>query len=168
MENKHAKRKIDWRLNLFDILFIAGVLLIAGLIIGYLGFSGGIFTSSGSRETIHYTIELRGMLDDTAWLPKPGDELIDRIEKRPLGTVVSAEVKPSPSIQKDMFTEQQIMSYWPDRNDAVLVIKAEANVTESRIRIGNFTVRVGTWISVNGPFYTGNGFVIDIERSDDA
>ena len=166
IEGKPEKKKSKWRLNLFDIIFISCILAIAGIIIGYVGFSSGFLFSSGSRETVTYTIELQGMLFDSAFLPKPGDELIDRVEKRPLGTIVSAEVKPSLSIQKNLSTGELILTEISDRYDAIIVVSANANVTDNQVRIGRFTIRVGTWLSVNGPLYTGSGFIIDMERSD--
>jgi hypothetical protein len=41
-------------------------------------------------------------------------------------------------------------------------------VTESQITVnGGYIVRVGTWISVNGPLYSGNGYIIDMVRGDE-
>ena len=105
---------------------------------------------------------------DNVWLPRPGDELIDRIEKRPMGTVVSAEVKPSYSMHINFETGEMVNSVIPDAMDAVLVVRADVTVTESQIRIGRFILRVGARVSVNGPLYSGSGFIIDMERSDAA
>jgi len=168
MENKPEEKKIKWRLNLFDIIFIVCLLAAAGFIIGYFGLSGGVLSAAGSRETITYTIELQEMAGDTARLPKPGDEIVDRIEKRPLGTVVSAEVRPSHSMQINFETGEMVMSVIPDSLNAVLVIEADVTVTESQIRIGRFILRIGTQVSIGGPLYSGTGFVTDIERSDAA
>ena len=168
MEDNPTKRKIKWRLNLFDVIFIICVLIAAVLIINYAGRSDGSIVSSGSSETVVYTIELQGMSGDAAFMIKPGDSLIDKIEKRPVGTIVSVEIMPSTIAQKNLLTGERIITPQPNKMDAVIVVTTDASVTESQISIGGFVVRVGLWVAINGPLYTGNGYVIDIERSDAA
>ena len=167
MDSKQKERK--WRLNLFDVIFIIAALIIAGFILIYANRSGGGsgIISTGTQGTVVYTMELQGMLYDTAYLIKPGDSLVDKIEKRPLGTVVSVSVKPSTSSNNSWITGERIITEVPDRLDAVVVVKADVTITESQITIpGGFVVRAGTWISVNGPLYNSAGYIIDMERDD--
>jgi len=168
MDNTQEKRKFKWRLNLFDIIFIVCILAAAGFVISYFGFSGGVISALGSRETILYTIELQNMEGDTAWLPQPGDELIDRIEKGPMGTVVSVEVKPSYSMQVDFTGAAMVRSEVPNTLDVVLVVSAPVTITENQVRIGRLILRVGSRVYVNGPLYSGGGYITEIERRDAA
>ena len=166
MEDNPTKRKIKWRLNLFDVIFIICALIVAVLILNYAGRSDGGIVSSGSSEPIVYTIELQGMSGDAAYMINPDDSLVDKIEKRPIGTVVSVEITPSMISQKNLLTGERIITEQPNKMDAVIVVAADASVTESQISIGGFVVRVGLWVSINGPLYNGNGYIIDIERDD--
>lgn len=166
MDNNTAQRK--WRLNLFDIIFIICALAIAGLILLYSSRSGsGSIVSSGTQGTVTYTLELQGMINDTAYLVQPGDELIDKVEKRPMGKVVSVEVIQSIASQKNYFTGDRPISDVPDRLTAVMVVTSDATITDSQISVpGGFIVRVGKWVSVNGPLYNCAGFIVDMERGD--
>ncbi|MCL2408179.1 MAG: DUF4330 domain-containing protein [Oscillospiraceae bacterium] len=167
MENNQKKR---WRPNLFDFIFIAGVIIIAVVIIsfsGRIGGGGGII-STGTQETVRYTLALERMIGDTATLISPGDQLIDRVENRSLGTVVSVEALPSTAFRTNYQTGERVLSEISGESAAIVVVEALATVTESQISVGGFVIRAGAHVSVNGPLYHGNGWIINIERGDAA
>jgi len=167
MENNSAPKKIKWRLNLFDVIFIVCALIAAGLILNYSNRSdSGESIIPSSTETIIYTAEFQQMRGDTALLIQPGDALVDKVEKRAVGTVVSVEVRTSTIGQKDLATGERIVTEIPDRTDAILVVSAQANVTDSQISVSGYDIRVGKGITFNGPMYNGIGFIIGIERGD--
>ena len=168
MGENPEKTKKKFRINLFDVIFIACVLLAAVLflMLSRRSDNAASILSTGKQETIVYTIELIEMNGDTAYLVRPGDTLIDKIEKRPMGTVVSVEVSRTQSLQKNFYTGERVMVEIPNKTNAVMVVTAEASITDSQISIGGFIVRVGTWVSVNGPLFNGAGYIIDMERSD--
>ena len=99
MDNTTTPKK--WRLNLFDVFFIVVLLVAAGFLIRYLGSSGGSVAMSGVNDTVIYTIELADMRGDSALLIKPGDALVDQVEKRQMGTVESVVVMPSTRLEKN-------------------------------------------------------------------
>jgi len=168
MDSNNVPRKFKLKLNLFDIIFIACALVAAAFIFLYSGRSdsGMPIVISGSNEQVVFTIELQGMLDGTAELIKPGDTLFDRVERRAVGTVVSADIRPARTSQKNWLTGDRDIVGLPQRTDAVVVVTAQANVTDSQINVNGLIVRVGTRVTVNGPLYSGVGFVISIERND--
>ena len=164
MEHNKVKK---WRPNLFDIVIVAGVIAAVGVVFLVLrgtGDTGGGILFAGQQETIYYTIELQAMRGDSGELIQPGDALVDRVENRPLGTVVSVELRPAQMLQRNLHTGDFIVSEIPERTDAIVVVRAQATVTEHRIEIGRFTLRSGARVSVLGPLYHGVGFIIDIER----
>lgn len=164
MENNPKKRR--WRLNLFDIIFIlCAVIIAAVIVISSGGLGSGSMLSSGAQEKVVYTIELQSMVGDGMNYIKAGDALVDRVEKRPIGTVVSVRLEQSKASMKDETGERHMVDV-PGRTTAIVTVTADATVTESSISVGGFIVRVGTWLSVNGPLYHGTGFIVDIERDD--
>jgi len=167
MESNSEKRKIKWRLNLFDIIIIACALIAAVLIINYASRSGGgaSIIPAGTQETVTYTLELQGMRYGTAELIQVGDTLIDKVERRALGTVVSFELKPALTLSNDSTTGDRIISEIPGRIDAIITVSAPATVTDSQISVDGFALRVGARVSVNGPIYNGTGFIAYVERS---
>ena len=165
-----ALNKRKWRLNLFDIIFIACIVVIAALIIFFSNrsdSSAGIISTS-SQQTVVYTVEFSGMIADTAKLIHPGDSLVDKIEQRAIGTVVSVDLKTATRSQKNSLTGERIISEVNGETDAIVVISAQASVTDSQISVNGFSVRVGTRVSINGPLYNGSGYIIDIERGESA
>ena len=168
MEENETKKKIRWRLNLFDIIIIACALIAAVLIINYASRSGGgaSIISAGTQKTIQYTLELQGMRFGAAALIKPGDTLIDKVERRALGTVVSVELKPAKTQMSDSTTGNRVIVEIPGRIDAVITVSAQATVTDSQIGVDGFAIRVGAKASVNGPIYNGSGYISFVERSD--
>ena len=168
MEMEKSTEKRRWRLNLFDVIFIVCALIVAAVILVYSSRSGsGIIAPTGAQETVLYTMEFRKMLPGTAELIKPGDTLVDKTERKPMGTVVSVTLQPSRFSEKNFITGDRVMSEIPDRTDAIVVVAGQATVTERNINVGGFMIRAGAKISVNGPLYNGSGFIIDIERGDD-
>lgn len=165
-----AQKKSKWRLNLFDIVFIACVIVIAAFVIVYSNqseSSAGII-SAGTQQTVIYTVEFTGMIADTATLIHPGDSLVDKIEQRAIGTVVSVQLKPATRSQKNSLTGERIIAEVNGETDAVVVVSAQASVTDNQISVNGFAVRVGLRVSINGPLYNGSGYIIDIERGDAA
>ena len=162
-----STKKSGWRFNLFDAIFVACALIVAVVIVIFSsGLGGGSILSSGTKENVVYTLELQSMIGDTAQYIKPGDALIDRVEKRQIGTVVSVTLEQTTASMKDLKTGERHMVEVPGRTTAIITMTAEANVTESAISVDGIVIRVGVWLSVNGPLYNGSGFIVDIERDD--
>lgn len=170
MENNPEKKKLKWRLNLFDIIFISCAVIVAVVILIYSSRSAGKagIVSPGTVETVLYTVELQGMVNEAAALIKPGDSLVDKVEQRAIGTVVSVDLRPAQISQKDMVSGDRIISEVPLRTDAVIVISAQATTTDTQISVNGYNIRVGLVVSINGPLYNGGGFIIDIDRGDEA
>lgn len=169
MENTPNKRK--WRLNLFDVIFIACVLIVGMLVISIFGrgdSGGGIFTPS-QQETVVYTVLFERMTGDSATLIRPGDELVDKVENRMMGTVIGVEVVPSTMLQINFHTGERMLSPLPTEyaQAALVTIRANASITSSQITLDSgFVVRAGVRVSANGPLYNGHGFIVDIERGE--
>ena len=166
MENNPSPRRIKLRLNLFDTIFIICAICLAVFILvnSSRSNSGAGLISSGSREKIVYTIELQGMINNAAELIKPGDSLVDKVEQRAIGTVVSVELVQAMTSSKDYVTGDRIITELPERTDAIITVEAQATVTDSQISVDGFAIRAGTRISVNGPLYNGGGYITYIDR----
>jgi hypothetical protein len=168
MENNPTPKKMKLRLNLFDIIFISCALIIAVFFILYSNRSdsGGGFVATGTQETVVYTVELRGMIPEAAVLIQPGDALVDRIEKRAMGNVISVELESAKGQRTNSLTGDHVISEIPNRIDAIITIEALAHVTENEINVSGFVIRYGVGISLTGPKYGSAGVIINIERDD--
>ena len=168
MDSNPEPKKTKWRLNLFDVIFIACALVAAALILWSSNRTSGYVSvlPAGSQETISYTIELQAMPDEPALLIKPGDTIVDKVERRVLGTIASVELVPARASQKNMYTGEFVISDLPGRTDAIIQMTAQATVTDSKISVDGFAIRAGTIISVTGPVYSAGGFITYVERSE--
>ena len=161
MENK--KKKPRWSLNFFDLVIIAVAAAACFLLIRMAG-DGNVIAPSGETKTVRYTVELSTMLGETAEMIKPGDALVDKIEKRSVGTVVSAKVTPAYVSAQSGVTGDYIISEIPGHKSAVVVLEATCSVNDFEISTNGFAIRTGTKISFTGPGYSGSGFIIEIAR----
>ena len=163
MANKPVKRR--WRLNVFDIVIIVVVITAGFFLLRAMRSGGSGIVSSGRNVTLHYTVELNSMGHDAASLIKPGDVLVDRVEKHTLGTVVSVSVGPARTLSKDLTTSNFILAEIPDRETAVIEVTSDALETDTDFTVGGgFAVKCGMHVSVVGPGYSGSGFIIGVDR----
>ena len=166
MEKAPEKRKL--RPNLFDIIFIACIVVVAVIVVRLSGSDGVTFTApAGEQRTVTYTIIFERMIVNAALLVSYGDELIDRVENRPMGRIVSVDIQPARTFQPDLNTGNLYLREVPERNDVFVVVEAPAVFTESQISLvdGGFVIRAGVSVSISGPGYNAMGFIVDIERS---
>jgi hypothetical protein len=166
MENK--AKKPGWRLNVFDMIIIAVIVLAAAalLLVWRLSGAGGndepIYT-----KTVTYTIELKGMLSGTAEHIKAGDVILDSIKKFEMGTVVSVDIQPTTISVANRETGDTVLSVVPGKETAVIVLECEATDSASEITAASgYLIRVGKEIHAAGPGYAGLGYIIGIERED--
>jgi hypothetical protein len=154
----------NWKISVFDVIIIA---VIIGVGVLFIKFSGGGVSAitGGSQTTVRYTIELTNMETDISDLIKVGDSITDRVEKHFMGRVVSYDVGTFITTSKDLYTGSYIATEVPGRYTANIVIEASATENDRDISVGSFVVKCGVQISVMGPGYAGNGYIIDIERS---
>jgi hypothetical protein len=162
MENSAKKRR--WRLNVFDVVIICLAAAAAAVFLLVTSSGAGTVISAGKSVTIRYTIELNNMLTPAAELVKAGDGLVDKLEKYALGTVVSAEVSPHLSSSKNRLTGEYILTEYPDRQMALILVEAQATETDGAISVGGYEIRAGQTVNVTGPGYAGIGYVISVER----
>ncbi len=171
------KKKIGWKPNFFDILL---AVLVLAAIVGLVAFRAWRSRPTGGDSTdepeqwprdavVRYTVELNEMPLEAAQAIKPGDELIERSLSKTVGMVESVEVRLSRTVVRDQNTGEQYYTEIPERYTAVIVLTAEAKENASNFTTNNgLVVRVGTYVQMTGTGYSGTGFIVRVERSDEA
>lgn len=169
------KKKTVWKPNFFDILLVA---LVLAAVIGLVAFrawrsrpsdSTGEPTQWPRETTVRYTVELNEMPLEAAQAIQPGDEVIERSLSKFVGVVESVEVRLSRTVVRDQNTGEQYYTEIPERYTAVIVLTAEAKENESNFTTNNgLVVRVGTYVQMTGTGYYGAGYIVRVERSDEA
>ncbi|MCD7902587.1 MAG: DUF4330 domain-containing protein [Oscillospiraceae bacterium] len=164
MENANKPRRSIF--NLFDIVVIA-IIVVLALALCLSRSSGGSAsgdTASGSR-TVRYMVEFTGIQNGAAALMQPGDELVDKIKKYDIGTVVSVEIDNTRKLTQDYTNGGMVDSALETQQTATAVIEAECTETDADILVsGGYAIKVGTSVSAKGPGYQYSGTIIGIER----
>lgn len=160
------KKKIAWKLNLFD----TGVLVLA-VLVGVFLLWRVVFADSGSNEAneekalVHFEVEIESMRADAVALIKVGDELVERVRKQEIGIVESVEVNPTRFLTKDQITGNYFFSEVPEQYTATLKVSSMATIGDNRIELeSGLEIRAGRLVYVYGPNYYGVGYVTRIER----
>ncbi len=162
MEIKTGNRK--FRVSLFDIIVILLVILLALGFVYYKNHHGG----TGGTIMQTYTMELTRMDENMEGKFQPGDKIIDKVKKQELGEVVSAEYIPCIQTVENYEEQRVVESEIPGKISAVVTMQAECIDDGTKITTtSGYDLAVGTEMSVVGPGYSGSGYLISMDRSDD-
>ena len=165
------KKKIKWKLNLFDLLVMALVLVVAVGVVGMkyrqqqAAQSEQGQTNAPGAITVRYEVELTQMFYDTAMQVQPGDKLTERTRKEAMGTVESVEVTLTRVQSKNELTGNYHFVEIPERYTATMMVTSPATQSENKIVLDSgLEVRAGQSIRVFGPGYYGTGYITCVER----
>lgn len=155
-------------LNLFDIVIIAVVVVLAGVFL--LWRAGKLSTQENvvhDNSTVRYAIELSNMRYDSAEMIQVGDEILDNIKNFTMGTVVAVEVRDAETLTKDYETGAYIVSTIPGAKTAVVTLESDCVESATGFVVdGGYSVCGGNSVNVVGPGYYGQGYVLYIERGE--
>lgn len=167
------KKRIKWKLNLFDIGLMAVVLVIvAGVLVWR--FAGGNQTTvdpnSGvsvpkGTQTVRYVVELEQLHLQTAQRIAQGDQLYERTKKELMGTVETVEVVPCRILSKNQENGTFLYAEVPERYNVTIELTAQGTQQDKGIMLtSGLELRAGTSVRVLGPGYYGTGYVLSVER----
>ena len=165
METQNKKPR--WKLNGFDIILIAVVLVAAAAV--FLLWRSSSRSSDVSATSVRYTIELEEMAGETAYQIKAGDTIVDSVKKYVMGTVESVSVMAATEWKTDYTTGDTVMSEIPGKKTAVIELVCDCNMSDAEIAAtSGYVVRIGAEVQAAGPGYAGTGYVVAIDREGDA
>lgn len=157
------KKKIAWKLNLFDTGVLVVVVLIGAALVWRV--AAGKLEQKKEFITIRYEVELESMSEGTAELVEVGDELVERVRKQSMGIVESVELNPTRFLSKDQITGNYFFAEVPEQYTATMMVTSKASVHDNRIELeSGLEIRAGRLVYVYGPNYYGVGYVTRIER----
>lgn len=167
------KKKIKWKLNLFDIVLLVVVLVAAAGLLAW-KFAGsnqtvvdpdsGVSVPKGTH-TVRYVVELEQLHEQTAQMIAEGDELYERTKKEFMGTVETVEVAPARTLTKNELEGTFQFVEVPERYNVTMEITAQAVESDEGIVLDSgLEVRAGTAVRVFGPGYYGAGYILSVER----
>jgi len=156
-----------WKLNVFDVVIMAVVLVLAAALVIVWRNTGKSNISVKVTRPVHYRIEINGMVPDGALSIKEGDQIYDSVKKYDLGTVKSVKLEPARRQTKDMVSGRTIYADIPDRLTAIIEVVCDCTDDVSSVSTASgYTLQVGKNVFVAGPGYAGSGYIIAISRED--
>lgn len=164
------KKRIKWKLNLFDIGLIVVVLLAAAGVVALklAGSSASTDPATGTpagKITVNYVVELEQLHQQTAEMVKVGDQLHERTRKEAMGTVTSVKVEPARTLTKNELEGTFQFAEVPERYNVTMEVTALATESESNIALeSGLEIRAGTAVRVFGPDYYGAGYILSVEK----
>ena len=169
---RENKKKIAWKLNLFDIILIAVVLVAVGAFAAIkLGGNTPAPVDSSSAQpapipqSVRYVVQIEQALPQTAEMVEVGQRLYERTRKEDMGVVESVEITPAKTLTKDELSGTFHFVDVPDRVDVTMVLSSPATFRDTSIVLSSgLEVRAGNSVRVLGPGYYGSGYVLEVER----
>ena len=167
------KKRIQWKLNLFDIILVVVVLAAALTFVGVkflrdnqteVDPNSGVSVPVGT-QTVYYQVELEQLHEQTAGMVAVGDELFERTKKEFMGTVQSVEVNPARTLTKNELEGTFQFAEVPERYNVLINVAAQATQKDGAMVLeSGLEVRAGTSVRVFGPGYYGAGYILSVER----
>lgn len=168
----NEKKKLRWKLNLFDAGLIAVVLVAVGVFAAIKlggGSSTPVDTSADQPapipQSVRYVVQVEQSLPQTAELFEVGQHLYERTRKEDMGVIESVEVTPAKTLTKNELTGTFHFVEVPDRFDVTMTLSSPASFNDTSIILASgLEIRAGNSVRVLGPGYYGSGYVLEIER----
>ncbi len=167
------KKRIKWKLNLFDIGLLVVVLVAAAGLLAWkfvgshqteVDPNSGVTVPKGTH-VVRYVVELEQVHKQTADMIAVGDESYERTKKELMGTVETVEVSPAKTLTKNELQGTFQFVEVPERYNVVMNVTAQAVDNEEGIVLeSGLEVRAGTSVRVLGPGYYGAGYILSVER----
>ena len=155
---KKVKKDRGIALDFLILLAVVGVLLVAALVLLRLF---GMPVARHETRRIEYTLVVEGEERGGHAYIHEGDRVIDRTNRKMLGTVKSVSVAEH---QKEVFRESEgrlILCRVPEREDIHIVIEAD---TSAPYTLANKPLSVGTTLVFRTRDYSGSGTVLKIKK----
>ena len=163
MENNNAKFRL--RLNLFDGIVLAVVLLVGAFFVWRALDATTVRPDANPEITINYTIRFNSSLIGTSELLMEGDDLYDSMNSDHLGQVVAATSGTATQLVLNQETGVRVKAVIPDREAVIICLTTKGTETDMGIFLtSGRQILVGQPLYIRGPGYVGSGNIIAIDR----
>lgn len=155
-----------WRPNFFDIIIVCiGIVIV--LVVYWI--SRPTTVSSATIIPLEYIVELNNLPEGTSSYVKVGDVVTESVKNMNMGTVKAVKTVPYTIAVNDEARGIVVQAPVAGYESVQLTIESNMTITDRAVTTdGGYVVRVGAQARVKGPCYAGSGFVIEMERQEDA
>ncbi|MBQ9280050.1 MAG: DUF4330 family protein [Clostridia bacterium] len=150
------------RINWLDIIIILVLLIVA--IAGYSYLKRDNVDISPNTEKVVYQIRTNECLANVYDYIEEGSVLRDSIKNYNIGTIVAKDYEKSKRYSVSQDTREIVETELEDKIDIILTVEANATVTDKKISVGEYPLKVGNEAYIKGKGYAAGGYIISIER----
>ena len=141
------------------IILVAAVLMVVGISV-----LGGKIGAPGEKKEVYFTVLASRVDEGISSTVKENQEVGISFSEEAYATVVGVSEEPHKEHRffdtKGYYLEHTI----EEKSDIKVVLKCEAEVTDTKISNNNVPIRVGESMAVCGKGYTLTGYVIEVEE----
>lgn len=160
---KVLKQPNKGRINILDIFIILIAIVVAVFGYSYLKRDGGEIASPNTQKVV-YQIRTNESLPNVYDYIEEGTVLYDSQKNYNIGTIISKEYESSKRYAVSQETKEVVATELDDRIDIIFTVEANATVTDKKISVGDYTLKVGNEAYVRGKGYAAIGYIISVER----
>lgn len=149
-----GKGKLFGIINIVDLLII--VFAVVVIAVGYKLLNAKIEPPAEEMQTV--TMEITKKRESFCKNIKIGDEVIEKVNNVPFGTVKAVSYKPAKEYTVSQIDGSVQNVDVPERFDATVVLEVPAKES----------VQVGTLLSLKAKHFTGSGYVLSVDTVEEA
>lgn len=157
--NRTAAKRKRRGLNLFDLFVLVVIAAVAILAVYLIGGNRGI-ASSGTPVKVTYKVEIENVSAKVRDSVQTNVSVRDGVRKTALGTIVSSKYSNTYFMKGNVDTGEVVKATVDNRFNVELTCEAEGLLQNGRITIGDYTMAVGTAVSLQSPGISGTGYCI--------
>ena len=159
--NRTSTRKRRAGFNLFDLF----VLLVIGAVgaLAFILISGNdTIGSGGSPVTVTYRVEIENVSTLVRDSARTNVSVRDGVRKTPLGTITNLTYHNAYFMEGNAETGEVVKATVDNRFNVVLTCQANGVLEGGRVKIGDYTMAVGTAVSLQSTGISGTGYCISL------
>ncbi len=146
------------KFTLIDVLIIIAV--VGVMIFGVFFLTSRSVDTNGSVEFVVLVAEREAGMSDSMQI---GDSVVLSYTEKYTGKLTDIKIQPSHIMAYDSNNTQYKVQDSYQTEDTYITIKADVDISENLISLGDAHIRVGEFIPVRGKGYATGGYIVEVK-----
>lgn len=139
------------------------VAILAVIVIGIKVLGGNV--DSGEKKEVYFTVLATRVDEGLSEAVKKGDEKVSiSFSEEAYATIIDASEEPHKESRLNEGKGVYFTHEVEGKSDVKILLKCDAEISDTKIKNGNVAIRVGEWMPVCGKGYTITGYVVEVEE----
>lgn len=150
------------KINVLDIFII--LIVVIACILGYSFIKKDEVVINDNIQKVVYKIRTNESLPQMYEMIEENTTLYDSLKNYNIGTIISKEYEKTTRYGVNQEERKVVPTIVDDKIDVILTVEANATVTDKKITVGDYELKVGNEAYIRGKGYAAAGYIISIER----